>query len=104
MLAAVAAALGTREWHGLPWLLPVLLPLLALRRATRPLGLVAGGQALVYLSIYLTSGLEARFYVLSSLPRLLFHLMPAALVGLALLLFADPGYSTSTSGRPSVSA
>lgn len=78
--AAVAEAFATREWHGLAWLLPPLVVALALSRRTRPVALAVALQLAVYLWVYLASPLEPRFYVLSSFPRLLFHLLPATLV------------------------
>lgn len=80
VVAAVVEAFGTGEWHGLAWLLPPLLLALALSRRTRPAALAVALQLGFYLWVYLASPLEPRFYVLSSLPRLLFHLLPATLI------------------------
>jgi hypothetical protein len=85
-------------WHGFA-LVVLLLPLLALRRRTRPLALAAGGQLLFYLWIYFTSGFDTRFYVASSFPRLLLHLVPAVLVG-ALMAPHPPAPSPIPSPQP----
>ena len=87
VFAAVGEALATREWHGLAWGV-LLVPLLALARPTRPLGIVVALQAALYLFIYLTAPIDPRLYVLSSLPRLLFHLLPAVVVGAVILVAA----------------
>jgi hypothetical protein len=79
-LPAMLEALAAPAWHGFAFAL-LLLPLLALRRTTRPLAFVAGGQLLFYVWIYLVAAFDTGFYVLTSFPRLLFHLVPAVLVG-----------------------
>ena len=79
----------TREWHGMAWLVPLLLPALAWSRRTRPVALTCALQLGFYLWVYLASPLEPRFYVLSSFPRLLFHLLPAVLIG-AVALLSNP--------------
>jgi len=84
---AVAEALATPEWHGLAWSV-LLLPVLAAARRTRPLGLLVSCQALFYLYIYFSTPLPPDAYTLASLPRLLFHLVPAILVGAAILVAA----------------
>jgi hypothetical protein len=83
VLPAAVEALGTREWRGFPWLLLLLPWPLALRRTRTAAALVAlqGG---FYLAIYLAAPVDTRFYVLSSLPRLLVHLLPPLLVLLVL--------------------
>jgi hypothetical protein len=94
---AVVDALNSPGWHGFAWAL-LLLPLLALRRATRLLAFVAGGQLAFYLWIYLVSAFDTGYYVAMSFPRLLFHLVPAVLVG---VFTRPPARSASTSGsRP----
>jgi len=90
VLPAVAEALATREWHGIAWLLPLLLPALAWSRRTRPVALACGLQLAFYLWVYLASPLEPRFYVLSSFPRLLFHLLPATLIAAVALVAGRP--------------
>jgi hypothetical protein len=90
--AAGPALLGVMNgpaWHGFSYIV-LLIPLLALRRATRPLAFVAGAQLAFYLWIYLVSALETEYYVATSFPRLLFHLIPAVLVG-ALRANGEPG-------------
>jgi hypothetical protein len=98
VLPAVAEALGAREWHGFGWLLVALVPALLVARRGRWIGLACALQLAFYLWVYLASPLEPRFYVLSSLPRLLFHLVPAALIGAVAAL----GYGWS--GKLPVSA
>jgi len=77
---AVVDAVNSPGWHGFAWAL-LLLPLLALRRATRPLAFVLAGQLSFYLWIYLVAAFDTEYYVAMSFPRLLFHLVPAMLVG-----------------------
>jgi hypothetical protein len=84
----VAEALGTREWHGFAWLLLLLLPWPLAVRRTRPAAAVLALQGLFYLAVYLGAPVEVRYYVLSSLPRLLVHLLPPLLVLLVLLTAA----------------
>ena len=84
LLPAVLEALGTREWHGFAWLMLLLPWPLAVRR-TRTAALVLAVQGGFYLAVYLGAPVDVRFYVLSSLPRLLVHLLPALLVLLVLL-------------------
>lgn len=98
VLPALIEALGTREWHGLAWLVPLALPLTLAAPRTRPLALVCALQLAFYGWVYLSSPLDPTYYVLSSFPRLLFHLLPITLTALIALL--APNYS----GRPSVSA
>jgi hypothetical protein len=73
------------EWLGLPLLLAAL-PLVALTRATRWLGLLLLAQLAFYLFAYLSAPFDPNFYVLSTFPRLALHLLPATVVGLALAL------------------
>lgn len=83
--AALADTLGTPEWHGLAWL-ALGVPLLAVPRRTRRLGVVLTLQLAVYLAVYFSARADPRLYVLMSFPRLLFHLLPATLVGGAVLV------------------
>ena len=89
VLGALGEALATPEWHGFAWLL-LLLPLTLLVRDTRVAGTLLAAQASFYLFVYLSAQAEPRFYVLSSFPRLLFHLLPALLLLLWMLLAARP--------------
>jgi hypothetical protein len=84
---AVLDALNNPAWHGFSWVL-LLLPLLALRRATRPLACVIGGQLAFYLWIYLVAAFDTTYYVAMSFPRLLFHLVPALMVSLMIGVLA----------------
>ena len=99
-LPAVAGAalesFTVEEWHGLPWLL-ALLPVTLLARRTRAAAAVLALQAGLYLVLYLVSPLEPGFLVASSLPRLLFHLLPAFLVVLAVWLSPRPSLETGLS-------
>jgi hypothetical protein len=87
--AAILDVLSFSAWHGFSYVI-VLLPLLFLRRSTRPLAWVLSGQLAFYLWIYLVSGFETRFYVLTSFPRLLFHLVPAVGVGAIMAISQEP--------------
>jgi hypothetical protein len=76
---AILDVLNLPAWHGFSYAI-VLLPLILLRRGTRPLAFAIGGQLAFYLWIYVVSALDTRYYVLTSFPRLLFHLVPAVMV------------------------
>ena len=80
ILPPALAALSTRAWHGFAFaaLLP---PLLLLHRRTRPFAAAATLQLLFYVYIYFTVRVDdLRFFILSNLARLAFHLVPASLV------------------------
>ncbi|HEY2737507.1 MAG TPA: hypothetical protein VGK45_03825 [Thermoanaerobaculia bacterium] len=77
---AMIDAVNSPGWHGFAWVL-LLLPLLALRRGSRAVAFVLAGQLAFYLWIYLVSAFDTKYYVAMSFPRLLFHLVPAMLVG-----------------------
>ena len=87
ILSAMATAANVDQWHGVAWVV-LLLPLLLWRRLTRPIALLCGLQLVFYFSVYLTAPLPdlaaIRFYVLTSFSRLLFHLVPATLVAIAI--------------------
>lgn len=85
VLEASLAVLALPEWHAFPWLL-LLLPWLLLSRRLWAGAAVVAAQAGFYLYVYLSTPVEPTFYVLSSLPRLVFHLLPAVLVLLVLRL------------------
>lgn len=91
---AAQQVMNLPEWHRLPWLL-LLLPLLLLVRRLRPAALLLHLQAAFYLFVYLTAPVDTDFYVLSSLPRLLFHLVVPAVVLLVV------GVTTVRNERPS---
>ena len=84
LVPATFEALATREWHGFAWLMLLLPWPLAVRR-TRTAAAALAVQGGFYLAVYLGAPVDTRFYVLSSLPRLLVHLLPALLVLLVLL-------------------
>jgi hypothetical protein len=85
ILPAMVDAMNAPELHFLPWAV-LLLPLLALIRRTRALAAVASAQLAFYAWAYFASTLEPRLYVLSNFARLLFHLLPAVLVGAVVAL------------------
>jgi hypothetical protein len=89
VLAAAARAAALPEWHGVAWVV-ALLPLLLFVRRARPVAAVCALQLTFYLAVYLVSpapSAEAvRFYVASSFPRLLYHLVPATLVAVFVAL------------------
>jgi hypothetical protein len=85
VLPAMLDALRAPELHYLPWAV-ALLPLLWLARRTRPAAAVVSAQLGFYFWVYFASVLEPRFYVLSNFARLLFHLLPAVLVGTVVAL------------------
>jgi hypothetical protein len=72
------------EWHLAPLVL-LLLPLLFLRRATRTVGAVVALLLASYLLRYFTASFDYEFSVLSSFPRLVFHVLPAVVTGLAVV-------------------
>lgn len=100
VMGAVAEGLGTREWHGFGWLAVALIPVLLAARRGRWIGLACALQLAFYLWVYLASSFEPRFYVLSSLPRLLFHLVPATLIGAVAVLGQPPSGKLSVSAKP----
>lgn len=77
--AALPEALATRAWHGFSLCGLLLPPLLLLDRRTRPVAMAAGLQLLFYGYVYFTAPVDTGFYVISSLARLLLHLIPALL-------------------------
>jgi hypothetical protein len=89
ILPAMLDALRAPELHALPWAV-ALLPLLWLARRTRPVAAVVSAQLGFYFWAYFASVLEPRFYVLSNFARLLFHLLPAVLVGVVVALAPLP--------------
>jgi hypothetical protein len=70
------------EWHLAPLVL-LLLPLLLLRRDTRLVGTVVTLLLAGYVLRYFTASFDYQFSVLSSFPRLVFHVFPAVVVALA---------------------
>jgi hypothetical protein len=65
------------QWHGGPLLL-LALPLLLLARGSRWIAALCGLQLAFYLYVYASAPLEPGFFVLSSFPRLVLHVLPAA--------------------------
>jgi hypothetical protein len=85
VLAAAREVLCTGAWSGVGWIL-VLLPLLLLSRRVRPVAVVLLAQLGFYGAVYLVAPTDPRFHVLSSLDRLLLHLVPAVLVATVIAL------------------
>jgi hypothetical protein len=94
VVPALLESLATPEWHGLAWGV-LLLPLLAAARTTRWLGLALLLQLGLYLAVYLSAPIDPGYYVRSSFPRLLFHLLPAGLAAAAALAGAAAGGAKS---------
>jgi hypothetical protein len=88
------------EWHFVPLVL-LLLPVLFVRRTTRLVGAVIALQLAGYLLRYFTATFDYQFSVLSSFPRLAFHLVPATVIALAAALepAGRPAHQRSTGGR-----
>ena len=85
IVPALVEALAVPAWHGLS-LLVLLGPVLLLVRRVRPVAAVATLQLLFYLYVYFTAPVETRYYVLTSFARLVFHLIPALVVAVAVAL------------------
>lgn len=86
---ALAASLAVPAWHGFPYLL-ALLPVLLVFRRSRWLAVLALLQLGLYLYVYVTTPVDPVFYVRSSFPRLLLHLVPAAILGAVAVLGTLP--------------
>jgi hypothetical protein len=82
--SALLAAISVEAWHGFAFAL-ALLPLLALDRRLRAIAAVVALQLAFYLYVYFTARVGVVFLVESTFPRLALHLLPAVLVGLAVL-------------------
>jgi hypothetical protein len=80
---ALLTAFRMPAWHGLSFLLPLLLPLLWLDRRLRPLAAVVTLQLAFYLYVFFTARVGTEFLVTSSFPRLVLHLLPAVAVAAA---------------------
>lgn len=76
--AAAESALHS-EWAFAPLLL-LALPLALARRRLVAATAVVALQLAIYFAVYFTGPVDTRLYVLSTLPRLLFHLLPATFV------------------------
>jgi hypothetical protein len=83
-LPLVAEFLGRQlflpAWFGMAVLL-LLLPLLLVSRELRALGMVVAGQLGFYVYTYLSAPFEPGYYILSTFPRLVLHLLPAVVAG-----------------------
>lgn len=76
---ALLSSLAVEAWHGFPFLLPALLPLLWVDRRLRGLAAVVTLQLAFYIYVYFTARVGTQFLVESSFPRLVLHLLPAVL-------------------------
>lgn len=83
ILATMLQVASLPEWSGVPWLL-LLLPLGWIERKLRPALFVGFGYLGTMMGAYLTAeGVDLPLLVATSFPRLLFQLMPTALVVLS---------------------
>jgi|CXWL01.1.fsa_nt_gi hypothetical protein len=83
VLPAIGEVLAMRHFRGFAWLPLVVPALFAVPAVRRPLALVlavASAQLVFDLYVYLAASVDAAFWVLTSFPRLLFQLLPTALV------------------------
>lgn len=80
---ALLSSMAIEPWHGFPFLLPALLPLLWVDRRLRGLATVVTLQLAFYIYVYFTARVGTQFLVESSFPRLVLHLLPAVLAGAA---------------------
>lgn len=76
---ALLSSMRIEPWHGLPFLLPALLPLLWLDRRLRGVAAVVSLQLAFYLYVYFTARVGTEFLVESSFPRLILHLLPTVM-------------------------
>lgn len=101
--AVILPALGISAldpaWALLPLALAAL-PWLARRGELRPVVAVLAAQLALYLWTYWTGPVDTRFYVLSTFPRLLFHLLPATLALAAIALLGDRDEAASSRRAP----
>jgi len=81
LLRAYADALLLGPWHGFDLVALGVPPLLLLSRRLRPLAAVAVLQLVFYSYVYLSAPLALEVFVPSNFPRLLLHLLPAAMAG-----------------------
>jgi hypothetical protein len=95
---ALLETLASSDWSGLAAAVALPLPLLASRRA-RPFAAVACLQLLFYGCVYLSALSDQRFYVLSTFSRLALHVIPAALVVTAAVLWGDSRRASCTGSR-----
>ncbi len=80
---ALLSSMRIEPWHGFPFLLPALLPLLWVDRRLRGVAAVVSLQLAFYMYVYFTARVGTQFLVESSFPRLVLHLLPAVLAGAA---------------------
>ncbi len=96
-LETLPQALSMSSWVGMAWLI-LLLPLLALPSRWRWFGAVSCFQLAFYLATYIGGDQDTAFWVLSSFPRLLFHLMPVVLVLCCFWLYHGRSHGSLESG------
>jgi hypothetical protein len=85
VLAQLGETLPAPPWHGFAYAL-ALVPLLGLDRRLRAVVAVVCLQALFYLYVFLSVRIDPLVLIQASLSRLVMHLLPAVLVGIAIAL------------------
>lgn len=88
---ALLSSMRIEPWHGLPFLLPALLPLLWLDRRLRGVAAVVSLQLAFYVYVYFTARVGTEFLVASSFPRLVLHLLPVVMACAAGFRFRRSG-------------
>lgn len=87
MLRTLLDSLAHDGWHGLSLVAVALVLLLPLFRRYRVAALLLVGQLAFYLTAYVTTSRDMEYLIRTTAPRLVLHLLPAALVlGAALLM------------------
>lgn len=91
VLETLGSAWWTPNWHGMSAIV-FLLPVLLIARTTRFAAALAALQGLTYLFIYLSTPVDPVALVLTTAPRLLFHLLPAIwlMIFVALAVVVEP--------------
>ncbi|REJ74240.1 MAG: hypothetical protein DWQ36_04375 [Acidobacteria bacterium] len=89
VLAATWRAAWIPAWAGLPLLAVAGLAVALSRRSTRPVAALLLAQLGFYLYAYLATPFDVEALVATSFPRLLYHLVPAALVVTTIALVPD---------------
>ncbi|HEV8579818.1 MAG TPA: hypothetical protein VGX68_12150 [Thermoanaerobaculia bacterium] len=90
-LPVLVGATSTPSWHYAPWLL-LLVPLLLRWRRLRPIATVLLLQVAMYMWSYAAQPVDTVVLISSSWARLLFHVLPAALLALAIAALGDRAY------------
>lgn len=87
------------DWSLTPLLL-LALPFVFARRWLAPAAAVVALQLALYFAVYFTGPVDTRFYVLSTFPRLLFHLLPATFALVAGRFFGCAPAAMPAAGYP----